>query len=109
MADEIFSDNLLRAIAAQLHFLNGMTAVREMLWRVTMSAMNVIKTHDQARRDEIMRATLESAILAIPTAKRQAVLAEVLASIADRQEREALLARVHDLPLDELKRLLGGV
>ena len=72
-----------------------------------MSATNVIKTHDQARRHEMALATLESAILAIPTAKRQAVLAEVLANIAVKEEREALLARVHDLPLDELKRLLG--
>jgi deoxyxylulose-5-phosphate synthase len=30
MAEEKFSDNLLRAIAAELHFLNGMTAAREM-------------------------------------------------------------------------------
>ena len=30
MADENFSDNLLRAIAAELHFLTGMTAAREM-------------------------------------------------------------------------------
>jgi hypothetical protein len=30
MAVEIFSDNLLRMIAAELHFLCGMTAAREM-------------------------------------------------------------------------------
>jgi hypothetical protein len=30
MAEEKFSDNLMRAIAAELHFLNGMTAAREM-------------------------------------------------------------------------------
>ena len=30
MADESFSDNLLRAIAAELHLLTGMTAAREM-------------------------------------------------------------------------------
>jgi hypothetical protein len=30
MAEEKFSDNLLRAIAAELHFLSGMTAAREM-------------------------------------------------------------------------------
>ncbi len=30
---EQFSDNLLRAIAAELHFLNGMTAAREMFGR----------------------------------------------------------------------------
>ena len=29
-ADELFSENLLRAIAAELHLLNGMTAAREM-------------------------------------------------------------------------------
>jgi hypothetical protein len=30
MAEEKFSDNLMRAIVAELHFLNGMTAAREM-------------------------------------------------------------------------------
>ena len=30
MADEKFSDNLMRMIAAELHLLNGMTAAREM-------------------------------------------------------------------------------
>jgi hypothetical protein len=30
MAEEKFSDNLLRVIAAELHLLNGMTAAREM-------------------------------------------------------------------------------
>jgi hypothetical protein len=30
MADEIFSENLMRVIAAELHLLNGMTAAREM-------------------------------------------------------------------------------
>jgi hypothetical protein len=30
MPEEIFSDNLLRTIAAELHLLNGMTAAREM-------------------------------------------------------------------------------
>jgi hypothetical protein len=30
MAEEKFSDNLMRAIAAELHFLNGMTVAREM-------------------------------------------------------------------------------
>jgi hypothetical protein len=30
MAEEKFSDNLLRAIAAELHFLSGMAAAREM-------------------------------------------------------------------------------
>ena len=30
MAEEIFSDNLLRAIASGVHFLCGMTAAREM-------------------------------------------------------------------------------
>jgi hypothetical protein len=30
MAEEKFSDNLMRAMVAQLHFLNGMTAAREM-------------------------------------------------------------------------------
>lgn len=30
MAEEKFSDNLMRAIVAQLHLLNGMTAAREM-------------------------------------------------------------------------------
>ena len=28
-ADELFSENLLRAIAAELHLLNGMTAARD--------------------------------------------------------------------------------
>jgi hypothetical protein len=30
MAEETFSDNLLRAVVAQLHLLNGMTFAREM-------------------------------------------------------------------------------
>ena len=30
MAEENFNDNLLRMIAAELHFLSGMTAAREM-------------------------------------------------------------------------------
>jgi hypothetical protein len=30
MAEEKFSDNLMRVIAAELHFLNGLTAAREM-------------------------------------------------------------------------------
>jgi hypothetical protein len=30
MADENFSDNLLRAVAAELHLLNRVTAAREM-------------------------------------------------------------------------------
>jgi hypothetical protein len=30
MAQENFTDNLLRAVVAQLHLLNGMTAAREM-------------------------------------------------------------------------------
>jgi hypothetical protein len=30
MAEATFSENLMRAIAAELHFLNGMTAAREM-------------------------------------------------------------------------------
>jgi len=30
MADENFSDNLLRAVAAELHMLNRVTAAREM-------------------------------------------------------------------------------
>ena len=30
MPEEIFSDNLLRMIAAELHLLNGMTAAHEM-------------------------------------------------------------------------------
>jgi hypothetical protein len=30
MAEESFTDNLLRAVVAQLHLLNGMTASREM-------------------------------------------------------------------------------
>jgi hypothetical protein len=30
MAEEKFSDNLMRVIAAELHFLNGMTVAREM-------------------------------------------------------------------------------
>jgi hypothetical protein len=30
MAEEKFSDNLMRAIVAELHFLNAMTAAREM-------------------------------------------------------------------------------
>ena len=30
MAEEKFSDNLMRAMVAQLHLLNGMTAAREM-------------------------------------------------------------------------------
>jgi hypothetical protein len=29
MAEEKFSDNLMRVIAAELHLLNGMTAARE--------------------------------------------------------------------------------
>jgi hypothetical protein len=33
MPDETFNQNLLRAIAAELHFLNGMTAAREMFGR----------------------------------------------------------------------------
>jgi hypothetical protein len=30
MAEEQFSDNLLRMVAAELHFLSGLTAAREM-------------------------------------------------------------------------------
>jgi hypothetical protein len=30
MAEETFSENLMRAVVAELHFLNGQTAAREM-------------------------------------------------------------------------------
>jgi hypothetical protein len=33
MPDENFSDNLMRAVLAELHFLNTMTAAREMFGR----------------------------------------------------------------------------
>jgi hypothetical protein len=33
MAEENFSDNLLRMVAAELHFLSGLTAAREMFGR----------------------------------------------------------------------------
>ena len=36
MADENFSDNLLRAVAAELHLLNRVTAAREMFSKATV-------------------------------------------------------------------------
>ena len=48
MADENFSDNFLRAVAAELHLLNRVTAAREMFSKSYFSLGMVEKATDRS-------------------------------------------------------------
>jgi hypothetical protein len=56
MPEENFSDNLMRAVAAELHFLNGMTAAREMFGKSYFS----LGAGEKAAVDQIVVAHVAS-------------------------------------------------
>ena len=68
MAEEKFSDNLLRAIAAELHLLTGMTAAREMFSK-SYFALGVSE-----------KATVDQAVLNMVAGNYQSLTPEALAS-----------------------------
>jgi hypothetical protein len=68
MSQEKFSDNLMRMIAAELHFLNTMTAAREMYGRGYFT----LGVEERAAIDQTVRGTL--------AASYQALTPEFLAS-----------------------------
>jgi hypothetical protein len=68
MAEEKFSDNLMRAIAAELHLLNGMTAAREMFGKSYFSL---------GLSEKI---AVDQAVLAMVAANYQSLTAESLAA-----------------------------
>jgi len=68
MAEEKFSDNLMRAIAAQLHLLNGMTAAREMFSK-SYFALGIGE-----------KAAVDQAVLGMLAANYQALTPEYLAT-----------------------------
>jgi hypothetical protein len=68
MAEEIFGDNLLRMIAAELHFLSSITAAREMHGRSYFS----LGVHEKAALDQMVVQTI--------AANYQALTPEFLAS-----------------------------
>ena len=69
MAEEKFSDNLLRAIAAELHLLTGMTAAREMFSK-SYFALGVSE-----------KATVDQAVLNMVAGNYQSLTPEALASL----------------------------
>jgi hypothetical protein len=73
MAEEKFSDNLLRAIAAELHFLNGMTAAREMF----------AKSYFSLGLSE--KIAVDQAVLGMVAANYQILTAESLAAQQSQQ------------------------
>jgi hypothetical protein len=73
MAEEKFSDNLMRAIAAELHFLNGMTAAREMYGKGYFSLGTLEK------------ASLDQMVIGIIAANYQALTPEFLATQQTQQ------------------------
>jgi hypothetical protein len=73
MAEEKFSDNLLRAIAAELHFLNGMTAAREMF----------AKSYFSLGLSE--KIAVDQAVLGMVAANYQTLTAESLAAQQSQQ------------------------
>jgi hypothetical protein len=68
MAEENFSDNLLRAIAAELHLLTGMTAAREMFSKSYFSLGMAEK------------ATVDQTVLNMVAGNYQSLTPEALAS-----------------------------
>jgi hypothetical protein len=68
MADENFSDNLLRAVAAELHLLNRMTVAREMFSKSYFSLGMVEKT------------TVDQAVTSMVGGNYQSITPEALAS-----------------------------
>jgi len=68
MAEEKFSDNLMRMIGAELHFLNGMTAAREMYGK-SYFALGVTE-----------KATIDQTVFGMVAANYQALTPEFLAS-----------------------------
>lgn len=68
LPEEIFSDNLLRMVAAELHLLVGMTAAREM-YRKGYFALGVGE-----------KTAVDQAVLQMLTANYQWVTAEMLAA-----------------------------
>jgi hypothetical protein len=74
MAEEKFSDNLMRAVAAELHFLNGMTAAREMFGKSYFS-LGVSE-----------KIAVDQAVLGMVAANYQSLTAESLAAQASPQQ-----------------------
>jgi hypothetical protein len=68
MAEEEFTNNLLRAVAAELRFLNGMTAAREMFGKSYFSLGIGEKT------------VVDQAVLGMVAANYQSLTAESLAA-----------------------------
>jgi hypothetical protein len=68
MADENFSDNLLRAVAAELHLLNRVTAAREMFSKSYFSLGMVEK------------ATVDQTVMSMVAGNYQRMTPEALAS-----------------------------
>jgi hypothetical protein len=68
MAEESFTDNLLRAVVAQLHLLNGMTAAREMFGKGYFSLGLAEKI------------AVDQAVLGLVAANYQSLTAETLAA-----------------------------
>lgn len=68
MAEETFSENLLRAAIAQLHLLNGMTAAREMYGKGYF-ALGVME-----------KATVDQTVINMIATNYQAITAEYLAT-----------------------------
>jgi hypothetical protein len=73
MADEKFSDNLLRMVAAELHFLNCVTAGREMFGKGYFSLSPTEKN------------AVDQAVLAGIAGNYGALTPEMLANVASRQ------------------------
>ncbi len=68
MANETFSDNLLRAVVAQLHLLNGMTFAREMFSK-SYFALGVVE-----------KATVDQSMVNMIAANFQSLTPETLAT-----------------------------
>jgi hypothetical protein len=68
MADENFSDNLLRAVASELHLLNRMTAAREMFSKSYFS-LGVVE-----------KATVDQTVMSMVAGIYQSFTPEALAS-----------------------------
>jgi len=73
MAEELFSDNLLRAIYAHLHFQSGMLAAREMFGK-SYFALGALE-----------KATVDQAVLGMVSANYQHTTPEALAGHISRE------------------------